>query len=73
MPASSKCKIIDSVVVVICSGRHNGREPRAPGSARAQQQPDAPDLSTTSLTCRLSSLDHLLIRLPALSASVLSR
>ncbi|EIE26922.1 DUF810-domain-containing protein [Coccomyxa subellipsoidea C-169] len=55
------------------NGKHNGREHRAPGSARAQQQPDSTELTTTALTCRLSSLDHLLIRLPALSASVLSR
>ncbi|CAL8468909.1 g8450 [Coccomyxa elongata] len=53
------------------NGRHQGRENGTPKAHQPPQPP--PDLTTAALTCRLSSLDHLLIRLPALSASVLSR
>ncbi len=54
----------------MCSGKHSrtgSRPSSAPGT------PNSPTETLMQLTCRLSSLDYLLIRLPVLATSVRSR
>jgi len=60
----------DCVVSGLCSGKHS-RHGSRPSSAPGTPTPSTETLM--QLTCRLSSLDYLLIRLPVLATSVRSR
>lgn len=61
--------LLTCALLKFCSGKHSrhGSRSSAPGTPTSSSE------TLMQLTCRLSSLDYLLIRLPVLATSIRSR